>query len=343
MNLISICLFWVNAIHSVLGHSWVECTSYDPPSFDYQTLGNYNRARCNGYPRKFKDQYIAGFGVDTGYNWAHADCSRDPFNSNDYNDVIKMANFKPGQTIYISHPAKNHVADICTNRFIPSTSMNVRMSNQPNVDTFDVALKMVGEDHKNEVIDHLGYQRCYNFCGDKDKSHCVTAWVIPDNIMEGRYSFMWLWEFNENEFYSNCFDAFISHNGFPNTIIPVPNTSSSGSSYNNTVTFPPTTSPIPTPAKSTPYSSNPTTPLPSDMTTMPSVTSQMPLPSGTTQTPSPSDMPSKTDSPKSSSPIITSGVPTLPNPLFDFGSYILNLTGNINVSGLFNISWHAER
>ncbi len=340
MNLISICLFWINALHSVLAHSWVECTSYDPPSFDYQTLGNYDRARCSGYPRAFKNQYNVGFGVDRGYNWGHPDCSRDPFNPNDYNDVIKMANFKPGQTIYISHPAKNHVADICTNRFIPSTSMNVRMSSQPNVDTFDIYLPMLGEDHKNEVIDHLGYQRCFNFCGDQDKSHCITAWTLPNNIPEGRYSFIWIWQFNKGEYYSNCFDAFISQNESPYTIVPMPNSSSSGSRHNDTITFPPTTSPyslppttspIPTPVKSTPY------PLPSDMTTMP-----------LDPTPSPSEMttmPSTTESPstKSVPPIITSGVPTLPNPLLDFGSYILNLTGNINISGLLNISWHADR
>lgn len=179
-------------IPSALSHSCAECVSYDPTSFDYQTFGNYDRSRCSGYPRGFKRQFQEGFGIDTGYNWGHDDCSRDQYNANDYADQITMAKYHPGQQIYISHPSKNHVAAECTNKFIPSVDMKVKMSSRSGVDTFDVDLALVGGDHVSGQIDHLGYQRCFNFCSNMDKSHCLTSWIIPQTATEGIHSFRWV-------------------------------------------------------------------------------------------------------------------------------------------------------
>jgi hypothetical protein len=213
------------------------------------------------------------WGIDTGYDWEHPKC-RTSFNNNDYGDLTPMAIYYSGQIVHISHPAKQHVADTCTNPFIPSQSMKLLMSSSPTVDTFDINVQMIGEDHKNGVIDHLGYQRCYNFCGDVDNAHCITSWRIPNVINPGRYSFIWLWEFNPNQFYSTCFDAIIL---ISNNIT------------NATIT--PSDSPIPTPASSTPISQTSTmpiivTPEPSPTeTSMPIIVTPEPSP---TETPVPS-------------------------------------------------------
>ena len=308
-------------VQRVASHSWVECSSYDPVSFDYQAIGNYDRARCSGYPRGFKRQFDAGFGVDTGYNSQLGDCSRDPYTSTDYNDQVPMAKYTPGQTIYLSHPAKNHVADTCTNQFIPSVSFKVMMSGQPDVDRFDIDLPMVGAEHTNGVIDHLGYQRCFDFCGNMDKSHCLSAWKLPTGISEGRHSFQWRWELNENEFFTNCFDAYITSGGdLPITATTIVSSSSSGSSgsssgsgANDTIVFP-----SPTPAStSLTLSPEPTTPEPT--------------------TPEPTTL-----TPTSTPEVVTSAAPSFVGPLAAIHSYIMNITGGFNVSGLLNITIFDE-
>lgn len=301
-------------------HSWVECVSYDPPSFDHLTLGGYDRARCSGYPRGFQKQFEAGFGIETGYNWEYPDCARDTPKSTDYTQDIPMAKYQPGQIIYISHPAKNHVADTCTNPFIPSESLEVKMSSKTGVDTFDVSLKMVGEDHSKGVIDHLGYQRCFEFCANPDKSHCLTGWTLPTNIEEGVYSFSWSWQFNPQQWYQNCFDAYVG--GTPNsTQMPEYNNSGSGSGDDITITpnsgvpTPSTTTPVPTPSTTTPID---TTIVEPPLTTSSSL-------------PSPSDI----STPANMSEVISSGASSLNNPVQTIVSYI---TGYFNISGMLNIS-----
>lgn len=325
-SIVIILLTWAHAIHA---HSWVECVSYDPLSFESSSLGDYERGRCSGYPRNFKRQFSEGFGVDTGYNWGHADCLRDPFKSEDYTSDIPMAKYKAGQTIYISHPAKNHVADTCTNPFIPSTSFVVKMSSQPNVDTFDVSLPMFGPEHVNGQIDHLGYQRCFNFCGDADKSHCLSAWTLPSNIPDGRYSFIWIWEFNVGEIYANCFDAYISANGDISMNTTTPAFTPANTTPTPESTFP--SAPVPT---STSSPSPPTSPPPTPAIT-PNATSSTPRDTPTI-TPSPTtarSSPAPTDPPQ----VITSTAATTgAGPLVNLGSYLMNITGLINFEGFLN-------
>ena len=229
-----------------------------------------------------------------------------------------MAKLQAGQVLYISHPTKNHVADTCTNPFIPSTSMKVKMSSKPGVDTFDIELAMVGEDHVNGNIDHLGYQRCYNFCENPDKSHCLTAWTLPSSIPDGQYSFIWEWQFNSQQFYSNCFDAIIGSGGASTpapssasgsgTMVPtaVPNSSSgslsSSGSDGDSMTFAPS---APTPAVTTPSSST-----------------------GTPSTEGPVE--SVTPAPE-----VISSSASIDNPIASLTRHIM---GSFNVTGLFNIT-----
>lgn len=316
--------------HSILGHSWLECSEYDPISFDHLTLGDFDRARCSGYPRGFARQFSEGFGVDTGFNWGHTSCAT-AFNPADYTTDIPMATYSPGDTIYLSHPAKNHVADTCTNQFIPSTSFVVKMSSEVGVDTFDITLPLVGGDHVNGQIDFLGFQRCFNFCSNVDKAHCLSAWTLPETISEGRHSFIWTWEFNENEFYSNCFDAIITSGGSnvssPQTPSSAEGSSSMSSDASGEVDI---TIPDPTPAQST------FAPTPASTTSMP-----VPTPTQTTSTPtaevseSPVSTPENTVEPEV---ISTSSGSKAMSPFLNFGSYLLNITGSIDLSGLLNLN-----
>lgn len=207
---------------TVVAHSWLECTNYDAKSYDYSEIGNYDRALCKGYPRNFKQQYDKGFGVDTNYQWSNNDCSRDQFNPSDYTDEIPMATYVAGEIIYLAHPAKLNVADVCTNSLIPSKSVklyitsysfeDIKNTNDSKLmnsmtDTFDVELQVEGGDHVDGSIDHLGYQRCYDFCNNMDKALCLTGWKIPKTLSSGIHSFKWVSEMVSGKYYTSCFDA----------------------------------------------------------------------------------------------------------------------------------------
>ncbi len=350
----------------VFAHSWVECTDYDPPSFEYDQLGNYDRSRCSGYSRGFATQFSAGFGVDTGYNWEHTMC-REQFNAGDYTDSIPMATYTAGQVIYISHPAKNHVAD-CGNAFIPDGGIQLLMSSVVGDDTFDVSLPMLGGQHVFGQVDHLGYQRCFDFCNNPDKSHCVSGWTLPTDIATGRHSFLWLWEFNENQFYVNCFDAMIAEGGVDTTAAPSTNNittepatmaptatvspsngsgSSSGSfagsfENNETITIAPSATTIPStttiaPSTTTTIAPSTTTttpaPTPTENFTVETITS-IPTPSATSFSSSPTATPETTTSPE----VITSSANSISSPLSDIGHYIIQFVGNASLDGMFNIT-----
>lgn len=323
-------LFFVILQPLVESHSWAGCTNYNPPSTDFDKLGNFDRSRCSGYPRGFKTQFNAEmndiFGIDTGFNWSHDTC-RNSFLASDYTDAIPMAQYADNSIIHISHPAKNHVADTCTNPFIPSTSMKLMMSSQPEQDLFDVSLELIGGTHTNGMIDHLEYQRCFDFCGNPDKAHCITSWKLPKVAVSGRYSFNWAWEFNVNELYTTCFDAMISTDGTTFSPIPTPSITSNSSngsnsgdgshSDNDTITFPPTLSPVIT------------TPFPSTMTPPTEIATPPP-----TDTPEPStDTPIITPRPTFQ---ITSDASQLRSIFADlFSSFKIQFNGTLNISSIF--------
>ncbi len=213
------------------GHSWIECTNYDPPSTKYDQLGNFDRSKCSGYPRNFQNQLNAGFGVDTSFTHAQDTC-RDRFVETDYSSTVSMARYKQNTIIHLSHPAKNHVADTCSGKDNPSTSLKLMMSSQPGQDLFDISLTLVGGDHVNHQIDHLGYQRCFNFCENMDKSHCITSWQLPKISSSGRYSFLWIWQYNPNQYFSTCFDAVVDTTGSNNsTNAPTPSSTITYTDY----------------------------------------------------------------------------------------------------------------
>jgi hypothetical protein len=46
-----------------------------------------------------------------------------------------------------------------------------------------------------------------------DGAPCGGDFQLPSDLAEGFYSFIWWWEFNEGEYYSTCFDAWVSSSG----------------------------------------------------------------------------------------------------------------------------------
>lgn len=280
---------------TITAHSWAACTKYNTQDTNYLTLGKFEHSKCLGYPRNYQNQLVNeklhGWAKDTGYEWETDQC-RTSFDNNDYSDNTPMAIYYSNEIIHISHPAKGHVADQCTDAYIPSTSMKLFMSTQPTVDTFDIAVTMIGEDHKYGQIDHLGFQNCFDFCADTDRSHCITSWHLPSITQTGRYSFKWIWEFNSKQYYTTCFDAMILIK--PNTSLNVstieptikPNVSTIEPISEPTIVAPNssipkacTDPPSPTPISSTPMSS---TYIPTDLpiniqTNIPSSTTRMPI------------------------------------------------------------------
>ena len=211
-------LFIVNTLISfVTSHSWVECTHFSIT--DQSKITSADHSLCKGYPRSFETQYNAGFGIDTGYN-QHSQQCKYGITEGAYTSNHPMATYTVGEEICIIHPSKNHVADTCTNQYIPDAGITLYRSSKINQDIFDVVQANIGKKHVKGVIDHYGYQSCYKFCENMDKSVCSSCFKIDDNIEEGIYSFKWQWEFNVDEFYVNCFDAHIIKQSNTPSIVP---------------------------------------------------------------------------------------------------------------------------
>jgi len=279
-----------------------------------------------------------------------------------------MAVYAPGQTIYISHPAKNHVAELpCTNQFIPDAGMELLMSTEVNVDTLDYSVPLVGGVHVDGQVDHLGYQRCYKFCDNMDKSHCLTGWTLPETITEGRHSFQWRWEFNAGQFYSNCFDAMITANAAPIVTIAAPNATIAApnatiAAPNATIAPPDVTIAAPNvtiappdvtiaapnatiaapnvtiaPPDVTIAAPNATIAAPPDVTIAPpDVTIAPPTPTEDFNIQSqfpPSVSESPTATPSATAEVITSNASSLATPIF----LILNISGILNITGFLMV------
>ncbi len=261
---------WFVIIHTSLliafthASSWLECTNYDPPSIEAALLGGFDRARCHGYPRNFHAQYAGGFGVDTQYQWARADCARDKYNPADYTPVTPMATYTAGETVYLIHPSKTYVADVCTNSMIPTESVKLFISSNITTDTFDIELSVVGGDHVNGRIDHLGYQRCFDFCGNIDKATCLTGWKLPRYLSSGIHSFRWTWEIIPGLYYSTCFDANVISVDFEDNV----STNSNRTKVDDIVT---PTATVPHTIVSSPDSPSPTAAVTPKLTSKPEV------------------------------------------------------------------------
>ena len=211
-------------------HSWLECTSYQINS--EEDTYYWDKSKCFGYPRGFTHQHEAGFGQDTGFNvnggiegrHTNGGCAANLENT--YNSQIKRATYISGQKVCLAYPAKNHVADTCTNIHIPDMGVIITRGTIVDINTFN---SNIAYQHKNGVhtkgqIDYKGYQKCPKFCENMDKSLCTMCFDLENDIEPGVYSFKWAWEFNPNEFYYSCWDAEVvnSNDDTPKITPPLP-------------------------------------------------------------------------------------------------------------------------
>jgi hypothetical protein len=221
-KLISIYLY---LLYKINAHSWLECTDYNINSEDDKLYWDKNK--CNGYPRGFTYQYEVNFGVDTGFEvnydmhggqqGRHNNGGCYPNLENTYNDKIKISKYNAGQVICLAYPSKNHVAEVCTNQYIPDTGTKIYRGTiiSSNEFTIDKEYQHLNGEHIKGQIDYKGFQHCPKFCENMDKSLCTMCFKLEDDILEGRYTFKWAWEFNPGEFYYSCWDANIVNDNTP--------------------------------------------------------------------------------------------------------------------------------
>jgi hypothetical protein len=199
---------------TVNSHSWLSCTNYKITNIPIQ----YDINQCSGFPRDYELQYNSdiskGFGYDTGYEFRSQNCKSNRNN----NYKLPIANYSSGQEVCMVYPAKNHVAERCNNNpFIPDNGLKIFRSKQPNTESFDEEYEHKNGKHTFGTVDYKGFQNCPGFCNNNDKAVCYVCFTLENNIQEGIYSFKWTWQFNPNEYYTNCWDAYISSNNKQNS------------------------------------------------------------------------------------------------------------------------------
>ena len=191
----------------------------------------FDKSACQGYPRCASTQEQAGFGADTGLDHrpttSGQQCQCSAASPNAYTDAAPMAQYVPGQRVCLAYPAKNHVAETCTNQYIPDAGMVVRRS-PTNVQTdaeFSTSYNHLNGAHENGVIDYQGFQNCPKFCENMDRSLCTMCFDLEATLTPGRYSFQWLWSFNTlDDQYATCWEAEIvalNDAPLPSTMEPV--------------------------------------------------------------------------------------------------------------------------
>jgi hypothetical protein len=214
-----------NLINLINAHSWISCTNYEidnPYNYDYLTQSiTYDLNKCQGFSRNYNLQYESdknrGFGFDTGYNHRGIECNAN-YQSFYYNNQLKMAKYSPGQQICLTYPSKNHVSSQCTNIYIPENGMKISRSINKLTDDFSKEYQHLNGIHQPNSIDYKGFQNCPGFCNNTDKTVCYVCFNLENNIDSGIYSFKWTWQFNQNEFYSTCWDAEIINSNPASTI-----------------------------------------------------------------------------------------------------------------------------
>nr|AIG55508.1 secreted protein [Thraustotheca clavata] len=192
------------AVHA---HSWLECTDYVVSS-PTQTLV-WDSSLCHGRARCSARQTEAGFGADTGFNHHGKDCQC-AYGSDGV--TVATPTYTPGQRVCLAYPPKNHVADTCTNSYIPDNGVTISRTalGATNDDFGTKTYNHLNGEHKTGSIDYKGFQNCPNFCSNMDKALCTMCFDLESDIVPGKYSFKWQWEFNTNDFYSTCWEATIA-------------------------------------------------------------------------------------------------------------------------------------
>jgi len=198
----------------VRGHSWVQCADYTDAS-----ASTWDVNKCRAYPRAYITvfQYVNyQFGADAGMDYRPTNdkaCKTAP-SGNDYTDKYPKATYALGQRVCLAWPAKNHVAASCANANIVDHGVKVYRSGvNPSSDPTLAGFRqnLVADLGAASGTNMKGFQNCPGFCQNNDKAFCEGCFTVPSNLATGKYTFIWLWAFNnDNDVYSTCFDVNIA-------------------------------------------------------------------------------------------------------------------------------------
>ena len=213
----------LNLTRPIQAHSWIACADYSVSA----STSIYDETACLGFARGYAQFATSTFGEDRGFNYDttmdKAPC-KVPFDSLSYSHKYHSAVYRPNSRVRLIWPAKNHVADTCTNPYIPDTQLKLFFHcNGPNkYTTLRDFLR-----NSRQVIDwktegnRRGFQNCANFCANPDKAVCHQDFTMPVLPQNTTCTFLWFWEFNPNSPpYTACWD--ISTNPNPPTPSPTP-------------------------------------------------------------------------------------------------------------------------
>ncbi|XP_013396642.1 uncharacterized protein LOC106163560 [Lingula anatina] len=223
MSLLSNCIVLGWFLATVNSHSWLTCVDYLEENGHF-----YSHDLCRAYPRGAYPFYAPKdipFGTDRGFNHQPTEaqaCITERNDGANYNSDYPRAVYYPGQRVVIAHPTKNHVADTCTNPFIPDNGNWIyfyptgETGTDPTLSTYrsdsyllvDFGVAPTGQGAAITTYPKKGFQNAPKFCEPPgtDKALATYAFDFPE-MPPGTYSFMWLWEFNQGSFYSGCWEA----------------------------------------------------------------------------------------------------------------------------------------
>ncbi|GMH64933.1 hypothetical protein TrST_g9653 [Triparma strigata] len=210
MSQVVFLLAWFSVLRPSLSHSWISCTDCLDSAC----------TTCRGYARNWFTQPSIPFSQDQGWDrrpgksvaagGLFCDDSKQVAHANvqdGYTDTYPMASYTAGQTVTMQWPAKNHAT----------------VGFQRNTQLFIGKGPGLGDDFSHitsldaYVSEYPGLEQTYSNCvpnqAGVDGAPCSGDFTLPSDLAEGFYSFIWWWEFNEGEYYSTCFDAWVSSSG----------------------------------------------------------------------------------------------------------------------------------
>ncbi|KAJ2851925.1 hypothetical protein IWW36_000698 [Coemansia brasiliensis] len=179
---------------TVLAHSWVDSTKYDP----------VNQVSL-GYPRGYPGRSNPDINTEYTYLFSGSPKSQPMCNPKqqanmNYSPLFPMATVQPGETVYTTWEQNGHL-----NNANP-TKIDILYYPDPNKQFADVSERntaMVAG-----TMDFATNATCYS--PGNPNSVCFGSWTVPKDLKPGNvYHFVWFWYFNQNpagEWYSTCFD-----------------------------------------------------------------------------------------------------------------------------------------
>jgi len=199
-------------------HSWLDCVAYDCPAAGPNSGPQPPAAcTCKGYPRNWANvmagvPFAADRGRDNRPGAAPADgglvcdAGKEPnpgpgttIPASMYSAQYPAATLSVGENVRWRWPAKNHA------NTPQAGTVEVYIANTPNAgDDFTPGQTFAGQmSYSSDNGDCLGLDQ------STDTADCQGTWTVP-NMVPGRYSIMWWWEFNPGEFYNSCADVMIT-------------------------------------------------------------------------------------------------------------------------------------